>query len=97
MKLKNINNIEIRESFLTEEEFSDIRTFIIEGDAKPIPSKDVKLDDDINRMFDRWGIPDDAKRVELKVLAQKLYHYRLKTKTSRIFWRVLKENISNII
>ncbi len=96
MDLTKITNKEMNDLKLNETEFNDIKTFIINKDKDILPPDNVELNNSINSMLNRWQVPEGSKRDKIKKLCVKLYYGRLNDKKSRIFWRVLKENIDDL-
>ncbi len=94
MDLTKITNKETLK--LKDEDFNDIKTFIINKDKDALPAENIELNKSIDSMLNRWRVPEGTKRDKLKKLCVKLYYGRLNEKRSRLFWHVLRENVNDL-
>lgn len=96
MNLGNMVNTQSDDLGITEQRFQNLKTYMEGAEQDPEPTHNALINFAIDAMLDRWKVPAGSKRAELKKLVAKMHAKRTVNHESRIIYRVLNANLSNI-
>ena len=96
MNLDNMVNTQSDDLHITEQRFQELKTYMEGAEKDPEPGHNAHLNFAIDAMLDRWKVPAGSKRAELKKLVAKMHAKRTVNHESRVIYRVLNANLSNL-
>ena len=96
MNLDNMVNVQSDNLNITEQRFTELKTYMKVAEKNPEPAHNAHLDFAIDSMLNRWKVTAGTKRNELKKLVAKMHAKRINDPKSRIIYNVLNANLDNI-